>query len=54
MTPLILAIKKGNVEVVHALLAAGANKEARQSWVGQWEGKGQHRGGVDWGVHEID
>ena len=30
MTPLILAIKKGNVEVVQALLAAGADKEARE------------------------
>ena len=34
-------------------MAAGANKEARRNMVGQWDGKGQHGGGVDWGVREL-
>ena len=34
-------------------MAAGAHKEARRNMVGQWDGKGQHGGGVDWGVREL-
>ena len=44
-TPLIMASKNGHLEMVQALLAVGANKEARESWVSSggrhWEGEGQ-------------
>ena len=42
-TPLIMASNKGHLEVVQALLAAGADKEASENFVGSggnWEGEG--------------
>ena len=47
-TPLIMASERGHLEVVQALMAAGANKEARESYVGRgghWEVEAQ-KGGV--------
>ena len=47
-TPIIIASKQGHLQVVQALLAAGANKEARESYVGSgvhWEGEAQKGGG---------
>ena len=50
-TPLLMASKNGDLEVVQALLAAGANSEARERMcmVGIGRGRRSRRGGI----HEI-
>ena len=50
MTPLIMASNQGHLEVVKALLAADADKEARAILVGSGEAKYLGRvGGGSWG-----